>query len=51
MTSSFSPFHTSTPKDSGARPKTQVLGDRIPALDDSLSSAFVAHEKKARQYE
>ena len=47
MTSPFPPFHTSTPKDSGARPKTQVLGDRIPALGDSVCSAFVALEKES----
>lgn len=45
MNSHLPPFHTSTPKDSGARPKTQVSGDRIPALGDSLCSAFVALEK------
>ena len=46
MTSHFPRFHTSTPKDSGARPKTQVSGDRIPALGGCLCSACVALEKE-----
>lgn len=46
MTSPLPPFHTSTPKDSGARPKIHFQGARSHALDDSLYPDFVALEKE-----
>jgi hypothetical protein len=47
MSSPIFPFHTSTPKDSGARPKTFVQGAHVQSIDEnSMNPDFVALQRE-----